>query len=152
MGAVRLVTRGWRRIAAGAAVLTVAGATVLSLIVAQQGAASKVARQLYADNCARCHGTNLQGQPNWMERLPSGRLPAPPHDETGHTWHHSDQQLLVLVRDGFTAISPGYETDMPAYKDVLTDAEIISIIDYLKGTWPEQARAYQAERTAADQN
>jgi hypothetical protein len=40
---------------------------------------------VYAEQCASCHGTNLEGQPNWRHRLPNGRMPAPPHDATGHT-------------------------------------------------------------------
>ena len=42
-------------------------------------------KKIYADNCASCHGVNLEGQKNWMSRLPDGLMPAPPHDETGHT-------------------------------------------------------------------
>ncbi|MDP3244263.1 MAG: cytochrome c, partial [bacterium] len=83
---------------------------------------------LYQKYCASCHGADLEGQPNWMERLPSGRLPAPPHDETGHTWHHSNEQLLRIVRDGLAAIAPGYETDMPAFGDMLSDQEIEAIL------------------------
>ena len=41
--------------------------------------------QLYAENCASCHGANLEGQADWRSPGPDGRLPAPPHDETGHT-------------------------------------------------------------------
>ena len=40
---------------------------------------------IYAEHCASCHGAALEGQPGWREGLPSGRIPAPPHDETGHT-------------------------------------------------------------------
>ena len=49
---------------------------------------------VYAQQCVSCHGANLEGQPNWQKRLPNGRLPAPQHDRTGHTWHHSDRQTL----------------------------------------------------------
>ena len=38
-------------------------------------------QQIYAENCASCHGANLEGQPNWRSPGPEGRLPAPPHDE-----------------------------------------------------------------------
>ena len=31
---------------------------------------------------------------NQAKRLPNGRLPAPPHDVSGHTWHHPDQVLI----------------------------------------------------------
>src|SRR5215471_10554791 len=56
-------------------------------------------RVIYAQYCASCHGANLEGQPNWRERLPNGRLlaPAPSHDATGHTWHHSDKELFDMV-------------------------------------------------------
>src|SRR3712207_630865 len=46
-------------------------------------------RQVYAANCASCHGANLEGQPNWQQDLPAGGRPAPPHDASGHTWHHN---------------------------------------------------------------
>src|SRR5258706_13794673 len=69
---------------------------------------------VYAEHCASCHGANLEGQPNWRKPLPNGRLPAPPHDRTGHTWHHSDNQLFDMVKNGTAAMMPGYETDMPA--------------------------------------
>ena len=101
---------------------------------------------LYRDYCASCHGANLEGQPNWMQRLPNGRLPAPPHDETGHTWHHSDEQLLMIVRDGLAAIAPGYETDMPAFSPKLDDHEIIAILGYIKQTWPDRERDIQQSR------
>ncbi len=101
---------------------------------------------LYKEYCASCHGANLEGQPNWMERLPSGRLPAPPHDETGHTWHHSDEQLLRIVRDGLAAIAPGYETDMPAFGGTLSGQEIEAILDYIKQDWPDREREFQRSR------
>src|SRR5262249_5162845 len=55
-------------------------------------------RAIYAQHCASWHGATLEGQPNWRERLPNGRLPAPPHDPTGHTWHHSDNELFKMVK------------------------------------------------------
>ena len=36
-------------------------------------------------NCASCHGDNLQGQPNWQQANADGSYPAPPHDASGHT-------------------------------------------------------------------
>jgi len=105
---------------------------------------------LYAEHCARCHGANLQGQAGWRDRRPDGKLPAPPHDASGHTWHHSDRQLMAIVRDGLAAIVPGYETDMPAYGSVLSDSQIRSILQYIKASWPEQERAYQKARSEDD--
>jgi hypothetical protein len=45
-------------------------------------------------------GANLEGQPNWKERQANGRLPAPPHDASGHTWHHPDAQLFGITKQG----------------------------------------------------
>ncbi len=53
-------------------------------------------RIVYEQRCAACHGQRLEGQPNWRMRLPNGRLPAPPHDDTGHTWHHPDEVLFAI--------------------------------------------------------
>jgi mono/diheme cytochrome c family protein len=103
---------------------------------------------LYRQNCASCHGAELQGQPDWRSPGPDGRLPAPPHDATGHTWHHGDDILFRITRDGTAAVvGGGYESDMPGFGDALTDAEIRAILDYIKSTWPERERAYQRERT-----
>jgi mono/diheme cytochrome c family protein len=83
-----------------------------------------------------------------MRRKPDGRLPAPPHDASGHTWHHSDAQLFLITKKGLSAIAPGYESDMPAFGDKLSDAEITEVLEYIKSTWPERQRAYQAARSA----
>ena len=107
---------------------------------------------LYQENCASCHGVNLEGQPNWRSRLANGRLPAPPHDASGHTWHHSDRVLVDIVKRGTSAIvGDGYESDMPGFRDVLTDEEIVTIFDYIKSTWPDRIRASQKSRTLADE-
>ena len=54
---------------------------------------------LYAENCASCHGADLSGQDgqDWRVRDADGYLLAPPHDETGHTWHHPDQILVAIT-------------------------------------------------------
>lgn len=101
-------------------------------------------RQIYADQCASCHGAQLEGQPDWKTPLPSGRLPAPPHDAGGHTWHHTDDILFRIVREGTAAIvGGGYESDMPGFADLLSDAEIRAVLAYIKSTWPERERTYQ---------
>ncbi|MEO8245381.1 MAG: cytochrome c [bacterium] len=111
----------------------------------------QLGQQLYATNCAACHGANLQGQPDWKHRLASGRMPAPPHDVTGHTWHHSDRDLFKLTRLGVAAVmGDGYESDMPAFGGKLSDDDIKAVLDYIKSTWPKRAQASQAAITAAD--
>lgn len=102
---------------------------------------------LYAQNCASCHGANLEGQPNWRRRLDTGRMPAPPHDESGHTWHHSDQDLFKMTKFGVGAVIPGYESDMPAFEGILSDQQIIFVLTYIKRRWSEQIQVKQAEIT-----
>ena len=112
-------------------------------------------RAVYTNNCAACHGESLQGQPNWRERMPNGKLPAPPHDKTGHTWHHPDAILIDMVRNGMVPgkTAPlGYVSDMPAYRDVLSDGEIIAVLAYIKSTWPPEVLEAQKEATLQPQN
>jgi len=108
-------------------------------------------QQLYAETCASCHGANLEGQPDWRRRNENGRMPAPPHDATGHTWHHADRQLFTITKLGVGAIVPGYESDMPAFEGILSDDEIAAVLAYIKSTWPERERGFQAEVTANDE-
>ncbi|EKE44092.1 cytochrome c, class I [Oceaniovalibus guishaninsula JLT2003] len=101
--------------------------------------ADAVARggQVYAAECAVCHGADLEGQANWREPGPDGRYPAPPHDETGHTWHHPDTVLIDIVRRGTAAVvGQGYESDMPGYAGVLSQNDIRAVLAYIKARWP----------------
>ncbi|MEB2399950.1 c-type cytochrome [Parapusillimonas sp. JC17] len=112
-------------------------------------------KAIYANNCAACHGEALQGQPNWRERMSNGRLPAPPHDKTGHTWHHPDAMLVDMVKNGLVpgkTAPPGYVSDMPAYRDILSDQEIIAVLAYIKSTWPPKVLEAQKEVTLQRQN
>ncbi|MGF1592393.1 MAG: c-type cytochrome [Kiloniellaceae bacterium] len=108
------------------------------------GDSGKVAlgARIYAEHCASCHGESLEGQANWRQRGPDGRLPAPPHDASGHTWHHSGEQLFALTKYGpATLAGGGYESDMPAYEGTLGDAEIWAVLSYIKSRWPAEIRA-----------
>lgn len=105
---------------------------------------------VYADQCASCHGANLEGQPNWRQRRPDGRLPAPPHDETGHTWHHPDAHLFQVTKFGTASIAgPNYETDMAAFGEILSDAEIWAVLAFIKSRWPAAVRRRHAELNRA---
>lgn len=108
-------------------------------------------RQVYDAQCVSCHGRNLEGQPDWRTRLASGRLPAPPHDASGHTWHHPGRVLFSIVKDGVEKNAPpGYESDMPPFAGVLSDAEIWAVLAYIKSRWPKdvQRRHDALERAA----
>ena len=142
---------------AAAMALLAAGATLLWFGLSPQASAidpddpSQVAlgERIYAAHCAMCHGANLEGQPNWMERKPNGRLPAPPHDVSGHTWHHPDQQLMLITKKGLSAVVPGYQSDMPAFESVLSDAEIAAVLAFIQSRWPPDTRERQKALTRA---
>ncbi|MEE8258345.1 MAG: cytochrome c [Sphingomonadales bacterium] len=98
--------------------------------------------RVYTEACASCHGADLEGEENWREPLPGGGFRAPPHDETGHTWHHPDRQLFRITKLGRTkymatyANRPDFNSGMVGFEDSLTDAEIIAVLSYIKSTWP----------------
>lgn len=126
----------------GAVQAETAGVRILGVPVAAEQVAA--GEELYSENCASCHGENREGQPDWRRRLETGRMPAPPQDGTGHSFTHSDTELFTMTKSGIGAVVPGYESDMPAFEDVLSDAEITAILAFVKVNWPEDKRAFQA--------
>ena len=70
---------------------------------------------VYGRHCAQCHGAQLQGEPDWRVRKPNGELPAPPHDASGHTWHHDDEYLFAVTKHGLARFAPpDYKSAMPS--------------------------------------
>ena len=107
-------------------------------------------KSVYAQHCASCHGARLEGQQNWLDRLPDGRMPAPPHDASGHTWHHPDTVLFGITKHGLVPgkyAAPGYQSDMPAFGGALSDEEIWAVLAYIKSAWPQDLRKAQRELT-----
>ena len=135
-------------IAGGAVLATVAGVVLFVLERPGREADARIAlgKALYAENCASCHGVRLEGQPDWRSPRADGRLPAPPHDATGHTWHHADAQLLAIIRRGTAAVvGGGYESDMPGFAGILSDAESAAVLGFIKSTWPQREADYQRQ-------
>ncbi|MCK0071120.1 c-type cytochrome [Kordiimonas laminariae] len=101
-----------------------------------------IGKKIYTSQCAACHGVQLEGQPNWRQRKPNGKLPAPPHNASGHTWHHPTAMLFAMTKYGPGALiqNPAYKTDMPAYNNVLSDEEILAVLSYIKSQWPIEVR------------
>lgn len=99
-------------------------------------------KEVYMQQCASCHGANLEGEPNWQTRPENGYLPAPPHDETGHTWHHPDDYLFAIVERGVVPpLAPaGYKSRMYGFGNVLSNEDILAVLSYIKSTWPEQIK------------
>lgn len=97
--------------------------------------------RLYGQHCASCHGARLEGQPDWRQRGLDGLLPAPPHDASGHTWHHASAHLIELTRFGPQRFAgPDYRSAMPAYEGTLSVAEIAAVLSFIKSTWPPEVR------------
>ena len=107
-------------------------------------------KPVYEQHCASCHGATLEGQPKWQDKLPTGRMPAPPHDASGHTWHHPDAVLFGITKDGLVPgkyAPPGYQSDMPGFGRVLSDEEIWAVLAFIKSSWPPSIRKAQLEMT-----
>jgi mono/diheme cytochrome c family protein len=111
-------------------------------------------RTLYRQHCASCHGARLEGQPNWRSPGPQGVLPAPPHDASGHTWHHGNRLLFDYTKLGGKALMEargisGIESGMPGFGNVMSDKEIWDVLAYIRSIWPERIRQIQAGRNPA---
>jgi len=150
--------RRGRRIAFAATGLAVLAAALLLLwrfvgieptggideIDARDAGLVALGRDVYAAHCSACHGAELEGEPDWRRRKPDGTLPAPPHDEFGHTWHHPDAVLFEITRHGAQAAAPpGYASGMPAFAGILSDREIAASLAFIKSHWPADIRRRQ---------
>lgn len=148
-----MISRRWGLLAAGAGVVVViAGVVAMNwpaetrsnrLLRPEDARLLALGQKVYAAQCAACHGQRLEGQPNWRERGADGRLPAPPHDASGHTWHHPDEVLFRITKHGVVKAAnlKNYESAMPAFEDRLSDEEIVAVLSWIKSTWPPEIRA-----------
>ena len=99
----------------------------------------KMGEKVYLEQCASRHGVDLEGQVGWQDTMVDGMRLAPPHDKSGHTWHHPDEMLFNLTKYGFQAmINDDYKVSMPVYDRILSDEEIIASLSYIKSTWPDE--------------
>lgn len=149
----------FRRVPMAAAVLALAGGAAAffgwrsaglhqvvpaGLLRPDDAAMLKQGALIYQARCASCHGVKLEGQANWRERGADGRLPAPPHDGSGHTWHHPDDMLIRITKEGVAkAVGlPDYATNMPAFGDSLSDADIVAVLSWIKSQWAPETRRH----------
>ena len=104
-------------------------------------------KQVYDAQCASCHGANLEGEAGWDQPSVDGILKAPPHDETGHTWHHNNAYLIEsIVSGGARLPADAGVSPMPAYEHVLNDTEIGAVVAYIQSTWPPEILLPQSRR------
>lgn len=108
----------------------------------------KRGRKIYSKACASCHGRRLQGEPNWKQPKADGTLPAPPHDDSGHTWHHPDGFLFAYTKLGGQRFMPeGRKSGMPGFGNSLSDRQIVDVLAYIKANWSKDAQEKQARIT-----
>lgn len=107
-------------------------------------------QSVYNAQCASCHGVNGDGQfPDApLEPDITGRYGAPPHDESGHTWHHDDDLLIRIIREGGMGDPVNFYV-MPALGSVLSDTETEAVIAYIKTMWTSEQQTAQREGTLA---
>ena len=103
----------------------------------------------YGQPCDSFHGAQLEGQPDWRRPGEDGIFPAPPHDATGHTWHHDNRLLFDYTKLGGKALMEargvaGIKSGMPGLGDVMSDDGIWDVLAYIRSTWPERIRTIQA--------
>lgn len=84
--------------------------------------------EYYQANCAVCHGVEGEGSSQ-----PS--IPAPPLNGSAHSWHHSDQQIIGLIRNGGNI--------MPAVGAGWSDGEIEAVLAFVKSRWEPWQRERQ---------
>lgn len=103
--------------------------------------------KIYQEQCAACHGVQLEGQPNWRQRDEQGLLPAPPHDASGHTWHHADDLLSEITKYGPSVVigDADYRSTMPAFANILSDEDIVAVLSFIKNSWPDNERQWQED-------
>lgn len=99
---------------------------------------------LYRAHCQACHG----------DRDGSGRVEsAPPHGPDGHTWHHSDRNLVETIlygsggQDEKLRNARGVAPDapkMPAWNGTLTEDDARAVLAFLKTWWTPEQRSFQA--------
>ena len=101
-------------------------------------------RELFASNCAACHGVGGEGQPDWHVRKDDGYLPPPPLNGDGHTWHHGDGLLYRIVSQGGKIFEdpsyPSFKSAMPAFGDQLSHEEIVAVLAHIKDLWGDKSK------------
>jgi len=98
---------------------------------------------IYHQSCVVCHGDRAQG--NYGQPYPpdaDASVP-PPLDGSGHSAHHSIDDMLARI-------NRGSNPSMPAFGDLLTDEQKLAVIAYCQSLWPDPV--FAAWSTGVGQN
>ena len=101
--------------------------------------------RIYAAVCAACHMPNGSGVPNMQPPLAGSPIVA------GDT-----AQLINVLLKGPAAVLPkerlNYQNVMPPFGPVYSDADIASVINYVRANWAPDAQRVTADQVAAQRN
>ena len=81
-----------------------------------------VGRQIYADDCASCHGSDVTNPTN----VGQGMLPRTAALDSPTIQSYSDRELFSIIREGIRF------TGMPGFAGVETDDRIWYVVDFLR--------------------
>jgi len=86
--------------------------------------------QVYADNCARCHGADGAGVQNNFPNLAGNQA----------VWAGPPNNVIAMVLGGF---GPWHndQSAMPAFRHVLSDAQIAAVANYVRISWGNKGAA-----------
>jgi mono/diheme cytochrome c family protein len=121
--------------------------TATASAFSEQPAVIASGEAIYVARCASCHGGRLEGQADWQSPRADGRMPAPPHNSDGHTWHHDTAMLVGITKHGLVPpwAPPDYTSNMPAFVGVLSDEEIRAVLSFIASTWSKDTKGWQRQ-------
>ena len=127
--------RRWSWLILGVALLVAAALVFTTRAPAQDEETESVSTEvlelgetIYSANCAACHGAEGEGYASVQN--------APALNGSEHAWHHPDEQIISLIREG--------GMQMPAVGADWSDEEIEAVLSYVKAWWTPQQRNAQA--------
>ncbi len=91
--------------------------------------------QIFAGNCAVCHGDRAQGlTEDWRAKMDDGSFPPPPLNGSAHAWHHPRSVLLQVVNNGGAA----FGGKMPPFENLLSEEEKLQAIAFFQNLWTDE--------------
>ena len=111
-----------------------AAASPATKMAAAGGASAAAGEKVYTTNCSSCHQANGKGQPGVFPPLAGNSTVTGPA-----------ATVIGIVKNGksgkITVNGTSYNGQMPAWKGTLSDADIASVITYIRSSWGNKASA-----------
>jgi cytochrome c oxidase cbb3-type subunit 2 len=106
------------------------------------GSDAAAGEKLFVGNCSSCHQTTGEGLP---ETFPPLKGNTAVNDDDPSTQIHA----VLFGLEGAEIDGVKYESPMPAFGDMLSDAEIANIINYERSAWGNHGKPITASEVAA---